>query len=65
MRSFTLNVELVEDIPPQYDVGNLGGDNFDSIDRHLMESEVDPIGAGSDGDIHPVRQGDLAILEQR
>ena len=64
IRSIKRNMELVEDIPSQYDVGNLGGDNFDSIDRHLMESEVDPIGAGSDGDIHPVRQCDLTILEQ-
>jgi hypothetical protein len=49
------NMELVEDISSQYNVGNLGGDNFDSIDRHLMESEVDPISADSDGGIHPVR----------
>ena len=50
VRSIKRNMELVEDIPPQYDVGNLGSDHFDSIDRHLMDSEVDPIGAGSDGE---------------
>ena len=38
-------MELVEDIPSQYKIGNRGGDHFDSIDRHLMDSEIDPIGA--------------------
>ena len=65
MRSIKRNMELIEDIPTQYKIGNLGGDHFDSIDRHLMDSEIDPIGAGSDGDVHPVRQGDFALLEER
>ena len=30
-----------------------------------MDSEVDPIRAGSDSDVHPVRQCDFALLEQR
>src|SRR5262245_5097145 len=65
IRSIKRHVEFVEDIPPQYDVGNLGGDNFDAMDKYLMESEVNPIGAGSDGDVHPVRQCNLTIFEQR
>ena len=31
MRSIKRNMELIEDIPTQYKIGNLGGDHFDSI----------------------------------
>lgn len=63
-RTVKCQMTLVEDIPTYDDVTNLGSDDFDAVYEHIMQSEIDPVSARRDGEIHPVCQCDLAILEQ-